>query len=49
MFDPVTYLCNQSQPFEQFGQWTTQGLFLLSFVKFPLAVKEKKSFEVFLI
>ena len=28
---------------------TTQGSFLLSLVKFPLAVEEKKSFEIFLI
>jgi len=28
---------------------TTQGLILLSLVKFPLAVQEKKSFAVFLI
>jgi len=39
-FDPVTYLCNQSEPF---------GPFLLSLVKFPLAVQDKKSFEVILI
>ena len=48
-FDPVTYLCNQSEPFEQFWERTTQGPFLLSLVKFPLAVIDKKSFEAFLI
>ena len=48
-FDPVTYLYNQSEPFERFRYGTTQGPFLLSLVKFPLAVQEKKSFAVFLI
>jgi len=48
-FDPVTYLCNQSELFEQILYVTTQGPFLLSLVKFPLAVQEKKSFAVFLI
>jgi len=49
VFDPVTYLCNQSEPFEQFWSKTTQGPFLLKLVNFPLAVQNKKSFEVFLI
>jgi len=48
-FDPVTYICNQLEPFEQFRYGTTQGPFLLSLVKFPLAVQEKMSFELFLI
>ena len=48
-FDPVTYLCNQSELFEQFLKGTTQGPFLLSLVKFPLAIQEKKSFAVFFI
>jgi len=39
--DPVTYLCNQSEPFEQCWYGTTQGSFLFSLVKFPLAVQEK--------
>jgi len=29
IFDPVTYLCNQSEPFEQFLLKTTQGQSLL--------------------
>ena len=49
MFDPVIYLCNQSEPFEHFWSGTTKGPFLLSLVKFPLTVQEEKSFEVFLI
>ena len=48
-FDPMTYLCNQSEPFEHFLYGTTQGPFLLSLVKFPLAVQKKKSLAVFLI
>jgi len=48
-FDPVTYICNQSELFEQFWLETTQGPFLLSLVKLPLAVPEKMSFELFLI
>jgi len=32
-----------------FERGTTQGSFLYSLVKFPLAVQEKKSFEDFLI
>jgi len=48
-FDPVTYLCNKSEPFEQFLYGTTQGPFLLSLVKYPLAVQEKKLFAVFFI
>jgi len=48
-FDPVTYLCNQSESFDQFMYGTTQGPILSSVVKFPLAVQEKKSFELFLI
>ena len=48
-FDPVTYLSNQSEPFEQFWYGTTHGPFLLSLVKLPLAVQEKMSFELFLI
>ena len=44
----MTYLCNQSEPFEQFWYGTTQGQFLLSLVKLPLAVQEKMSFELFL-
>jgi len=50
-FDPVTYmyLCNKSKPFEQFWLRSTQGQFLLSLVKFPLAVQNEKSVEVFLI
>jgi len=40
-FDPVTYLSNQSEPFEQFWWGNTQGPFLLSLVKLPLAVQEK--------
>ena len=48
-FDPVTYLCNQSEPFEQIRCGTTQGQFLLSLVKFPLAVQGKMLFELFLI
>ena len=48
-FDPVTYICNQSVPFEQFWWGTTQGPFLLSLVKLPLAVQEKMSFEHCLI
>jgi len=47
--DPMTYICNQSEPFEQFKKGTTQGPFLLSLVKLPLAVQEKMSVEVFLI
>jgi len=35
IFDPVTYFCNQSEPFEYFWYGTTQGPFLLSLVKFP--------------
>jgi len=49
LFDPLTFLCNQSEPVVQFLQATTQGPCLLSFVEFPLAVQEKKSFAVFLI
>jgi len=49
IFDHVTYFCNQSEPFEQFREGTIQGPFLLSLVKFPLAVQEKKSFAFFLI
>ena len=48
-FDPVTDICNQSEPFEQFWKGTTQGPFLTSLVKLPLAVQEKMSFELFLI
>jgi len=48
-FDPVTYLCNKSEPFEQFLMGATQGPFLLSLVKIPLGVQEKMAFEVFLI
>jgi len=44
--DPVTYLSNQSEPFKQFWKGTTQGPFLLSLVKLPLAVQEKMSFEL---
>ena len=49
IFDPVTYLCNQLEPFKQFWYGTTHESFLLSLNKFPLAVQEKKAFEVFLI
>jgi len=48
-FDPVNYLCNQSELFEQCWLGTTQGPILLSLVKFPLAAQEKKSLEDFLI
>jgi len=34
MFDPVTYVCFQSEPFEQLWQGTTKGSFLLSLVKY---------------
>jgi len=37
-FDPVAYLCNQS---ETIWLGTTQGSFLLSLVNFPLEVQEK--------
>jgi len=47
--DPVTYLCNQLERFELLWKATTQGSFLWSLVKFPLVVKEKMSFKVFLI
>ena len=47
--DPMTYLRNQSEPFEQFLQGTTLGPSLLSLVEFPLAVQKKQSFEVFLV
>jgi len=47
-FYPVTYFCNQSEPFKQFWKRTTQGPFLLSLVKLPLAVQEKMSFELFI-
>jgi len=47
LIDPVTYLSNQSEPFEKFWKGSTQGLFLLSLVKLPLAVQEKMSFELF--
>ena len=33
-FDPVTYLCNKLERFEQFRKGTTQGSFLLSLVNF---------------
>ena len=39
-FYPMTNLCNQSELFEQFWWGTTQGPFLSSLVKFPLAVQE---------
>jgi len=47
-FDPVTYLCNQSEQSEQKQFWygTIQESFLVSLVKFPLAVQEKLSFEL---
>ena len=48
-FYPVTYLCNQSEPIEQFRYGTTKGPFLLSLVEFPLAIQKKKLFAVFLI
>jgi len=44
-FDPVTYLCNQSEQ-KQFWYGTIQESFLVSLVKFPLAVQEKLSFEL---
>ena len=40
--DPVTYLCNQSEPFEQFWERTTQGSILWSLVKIQWAVTEEK-------
>jgi len=49
IFDPVTYLCNQQELFEHLWYGTTQESSLWSLVKFPLAVQEKMSFEVFLI
>jgi len=49
LFNTVTYICNQSEPFERVWLKTTHGPFLLSLVIFPLAVQERKSFEVFLI
>ena len=44
-FDPVTYLCNQSEPFEQLWKGTTQGSFLWSLVKIQWAVSEEKMFK----
>ena len=46
-FDPVTYLCAQSEPFEQFWKGTTQGPFLLSLVKFPSAVQDHLKFSLY--
>jgi len=35
-FDPVTYLCNQLERFEQIWKGTTQGSFLWSLVKIQI-------------
>ena len=43
--DPVTFLCNQSQPFEQFWKRTIKGLFLWSLVKIQRVVSEEKLFK----
>ena len=44
----MTYLYNQSEPFEQFRKGITQGSYLLSLVKLTETIQEKKLFEVFL-
>ena len=42
----LTYLCNQSEPFVV---WDHPGTIPVQFVTFPLAVQDKKLFEVFII
>ena len=44
-FDPVTYLCNQLEWFEQLWYRTTLGSFQSSSVKIQLPVSDEKMFK----
>jgi len=49
IFDPVTYLCNQSQPISTILVGDYPATIYVVFGRIPFSVQDKKSFEVFLI